>query len=125
MLQRLRHMGVTHLLVTWPEIWRLAGTYGFPSSLSAELYDRWQQGLPPSLEVLRELESQGMTVVEHVGRNTSPASQPASGPAESTTQPTRAYPTSWPATAPASSAKWDPMRPPYYWPIYTIYALPQ
>lgn len=126
LLRSLRDQGVTHLLVTWPEIWRLAGTYGFPASLSAELYDRWQRGLPPSLDVLRELETQGMTVVAHVGKSALASSQPATGPAGAAAEPAlRAYPTTWPATAPAGSARWDPMRPPPSWPVYTIYALPK
>ncbi len=39
-LARLREDGITHLWFDWYEIRRLAMTYGFPASLSAELLDR-------------------------------------------------------------------------------------
>jgi hypothetical protein len=134
-LQSLRAQGVTHLLVHWQEIWRLAGTYGFPASLSAELYDRWQQGLPPSLAVLRELEAQGMTVVAHVKQGaqlepvptTAPTSEPATAPAAPASMAAVRWPTSWPTSAPASAsaARWQPSRPPHWWPVFTVYALPE
>ncbi len=133
MRKSLRAMGVTHLLVQWHEIWRLAGTYGFPASLSAELYDRWQQGLPPSLAVLRGLEGEGMTVVAHVKRGaevnpastSAPATGPATLPAEAAEQTAIRWPTTWPTSAPAATARWIPSSPPHWWPVFTVYALPE
>ena len=103
MLARLREMKVTHLWFDWAEITRLAGTYGFPASLSGELVERLRQDQPPSLEVIRELEALGMTqaaTVEFPTSASAPASAPPSAPAEG------------PATAPAP------------WPLATVYALP-
>jgi len=59
-LARLRAMGVTHILVRWPEIWRLAGTYGYPAPLSEDIYDHWREGRGPSLNILDRLQSIGM-----------------------------------------------------------------
>jgi len=51
---------VTHLYVSWAEIWRLARTYGFPASLSAELFVRQQHGTRPDLGVLDGLVKLGV-----------------------------------------------------------------
>jgi len=40
----LKRRRVTHIYVDWVEIWRLAGTYGYPKTLSADLWRRLQNG---------------------------------------------------------------------------------
>jgi len=55
----LRGHGITHVLVNWAEVWRLAATYGFEADLSAELFERFQAGEGPDLPALRALEAAG------------------------------------------------------------------
>lgn len=98
---RLRGEGITHLWFDWYEIQRLAMTYGFPASLSAELLERARGGEPPSLPIIRELAAVGMTRTEEI--ELPPATAPASAP----------------ATAPSA-----PSTAPVPWPVVTIYALP-
>jgi hypothetical protein len=105
-LARLRAMGVTHLWFNWPEIGRLAGTYGFPAALSRDLFLRARQGEPPGLPVLDELAACGMTVWKEI-RPPAPASEPSSQASS---------PDSSPASAPAGRGA--------AWPVVTIYALP-
>jgi hypothetical protein len=111
-MERLRQMGVTHIWVNWGEIWRLAGTYGFPRSLSAELYDRWQSGRPPGLKIFDQLGELGLSQW---------SGPPAMDVQPATTPVVTA--TTMPATLPASR-KWDPFQPPRHWPATTVYVLP-
>ncbi len=60
LIARLREMGVTHILVNWPELVRLSKTYGYPASLSDGLLIRQQKGQKPSLALLERLVSAGM-----------------------------------------------------------------
>ncbi len=52
---QLGEMGVTHVWVGWREILRLARSYGYPASLSAEVVDRRRDSRPPALAVLETL----------------------------------------------------------------------
>jgi hypothetical protein len=107
-LSRLRAMGVTHLWFNWPEIGRLAGTYGFPAALSRDLFLRARKGEPPGLPVLDELAACGMTVWKEI-RPEEPASQASSQASASTS-----------ASSPASASAGRGAA----WPSVTIYALP-
>ncbi len=123
MLARLKEMGVTHLWFDWAEIIRLAGTYGFPSSLSAELVERFRDGRQPSLEIIRWLEAAGMTQVAEIEfppPTTAPATAPASAPATAPASGPATAPASAPTTAPATAPTTAPSR----WPLVTVYALP-
>jgi len=62
-LDDLRGRGITHLVVSWYEIWRLAGSYGYPAAVSAELFTRWQAGGPPGLKLLDDLQAAGLRKV--------------------------------------------------------------
>jgi len=121
----LESLGVTHLWVNWFEIWRLARTYGYPESLSAELFERQKAGRPPSLKVLEEIEPAGriddtlsfrpvgygqadpnsgpvwpaVTIFRlHARATTGPASGPATAPAGGATTASR------PTTSPPGGA---------------------
>jgi len=59
-LGKLKELPVTHLVVEWREIWRLASSYGYHASLSAELFERWNRREPPDLQILRELQDLGL-----------------------------------------------------------------
>jgi 4-amino-4-deoxy-L-arabinose transferase-like glycosyltransferase len=128
-LAQLHRDGITHLWFDWFEIRRLATTYGFPASLSAELPQRWRDDRPPSLPILRELQALGMTVagqIELPSAATAPASAPASEPA---TKPAHAVKPAPPAksahtTKPAPATASAPTSRPA-WPVVTIYALPK
>ena len=109
MLQELRSLGITHILVNWPQVWRLASTSGYPASLSAELYDRRQEGQRPGLKVLESLKSVGLRKDEEGGGR---------GPT------TSSAPSSAAATAPAGRQGWRPWNFPPHWPVFTIYSLP-
>lgn len=103
--RRLREMGVTHILVNWQELWRLAPTYGYPASLSAGLYDQWRTGRQGRIEVLDALTAtEGLRVVQQRWPGGAPASAP--GP------------------TPAPDPPWDPFYMPQHWPVTTLYALP-
>jgi len=100
---RLRDMGVTHVLVDWYETSRLAHTYGYPGPLSEGLYERYVRGLPPALPVLEALRrTHGLYVYREDRlsrrRSETAASRPASGPA-------------------TARARAD-------WPVVTVYAFP-
>jgi hypothetical protein len=110
-LERLRKDGITHLWFDWFEIHRLARTYGFPASLSAELLQRDRDDQRPSLPIVRDLEALGMTAVGQIE------------PSPLTTAPATA-PTSVPATGPTSAATSTPASGPASGPLITIYALP-
>jgi hypothetical protein len=134
-LAQLRRDGITHLWFNWSEISRLAVTYGFPASLSAELLDRWRDGRPPSLPILRQLQALGMTVAEQIeipSPATAPASAPASAPATTPAHAAKAAQATKPAppaksahaTKPAPATASAPTSQPA-WPVITIYALPK
>ena len=118
-MRKLQDLGVTNLWINWSAIWVQAATDGFPSMLSAELWQRSQKLLPPTLGIIEALEKQGLTVARQITVKellpqsaTNPASRPsaASGPAS--------------APAPKAPAKWSPPKFPQYWPVITIYAVP-
>lgn len=98
-MMKLRNLGVTHILVAWPELWRLAGTYGYPARLTDGLYELQLAGKSPTLPVLDELVKRGATV-ENFG---SIAPYPA--PLE-------------------FRKKWNPFAMPQHWPVYSLYTLP-
>ncbi|HPS52168.1 MAG TPA: hypothetical protein PLK08_01335, partial [Phycisphaerae bacterium] len=99
-VNKLANMGVTHILVNWREIWRLAGTYGFPAKLTSGLYDLQLGGkTPPTLPVLDELIKRGATV-QHFGGE---------------------YPFPMPQER---RKKWNPFLMPPNWPVFSIYTLP-
>jgi hypothetical protein len=112
MLEVLRALGITHIVVNWYECWRLAGSYGYPAALSADLFGCWQARRGPGLKVLEDLQAAGMRKLADEeefparlrrdparGEVTWPvltiyampwapiATQPASGPASRTSQP--------------------------------------
>lgn len=96
----LRGRGVTHVLVYWPEVWRLAATYGLEAPLAEGLYHRRQAGLGPDLPVLARLRQAGAK------RQAIPAIEPHAPPAP--------YP---------PEAPWQPYTLPAGWPIATLIAL--
>ncbi|MCD4823310.1 MAG: hypothetical protein K8S55_01775 [Phycisphaerae bacterium] len=98
MLDKLRERGVTHILVNWHEIWRLAGGYGFPGCLSGELLGHAQAGRQPTLEVLECLKKAGMEALCF-------------------------FPTV-PDAPRDDVTSWQPYKPPRNWPTWTLYALP-
>ncbi|MDY6914546.1 MAG: glycosyltransferase family 39 protein [Planctomycetota bacterium] len=65
-IDELRAMGVTHLWFDWPEIRRLATTYGYPSALSADLLLRLTGGEPPGLDILDAMSACGLTISKHI-----------------------------------------------------------
>ncbi|MFB3894352.1 MAG: ArnT family glycosyltransferase, partial [Phycisphaerae bacterium] len=65
-MRRLRAMRVVQIWVHWSEVWRLANTYGYPASLSEDLFDCRRRGGPPRLKVLDELMRAGMRPVEDI-----------------------------------------------------------
>jgi hypothetical protein len=64
-LQHLGQAGVTHILVNWQEIRRLALTYGYPGPLSTDALLAAATGEQPHLGILRRLEPLGLTTVHH------------------------------------------------------------
>ena len=110
-LKRLRGDGVTHLLVNWAEIWRLAATYGFPAELSAELWERSQNGRPPGLQIIDDLGAEIVFELDRPKPTTQSDSQPAAN--QSAEEPKPKPPT-----------KWKPFEYPRHWPIVTVYRLP-
>jgi len=82
-LAELRGRGVTHLWVNWSEIARLARTYGYPASLGAEVYRRWEAKQPPGLEILERMEALGLRRIDvsppaaTSQAETAPATRPA------------------------------------------------
>ncbi|HET6427156.1 MAG TPA: hypothetical protein VFJ30_02015, partial [Phycisphaerae bacterium] len=107
-LRELEKEGITHIWINWVEIWRLAGTYGYPAPLSAELYGRWQGMRAPGLEVLDLLRPHGLRVWANVHLQRQGETRPAEPP-----RPT-----------PPQSRPWDPSAFPEHWPVATVYALP-
>jgi len=85
-LADLRSRGVTHLWVNWFEIARLARTYGYPASLGAEIYRRWEAKDPPGLAILERLQALGLREIDlspppaTSQADTAPSSQPTSRP---------------------------------------------
>jgi len=65
-LRELRGRGITHIYVAWPEILRLAHTYGYPASLSAGAVRRHQTNQPPSLDILDRLAQHGLKLHSHI-----------------------------------------------------------
>ena len=63
MIAELRRSSVKYVFVNWREILRLAHTYGFPASLSSELFRRIEQRRRPGLDVLDRLQVAGMRKV--------------------------------------------------------------
>ena len=66
LLRELRGRGITHIYVAWPEILRLAHTYGYPASLSADAVRRSRSNQPPSLDILDRLAQHGLKLHSHV-----------------------------------------------------------
>ena len=62
-LDRLRDRGITHIWVSWPEMWRLAGTYGYPPELVGDSYHRRLAGGPIGTDTFDLL---GLEVVKHL-----------------------------------------------------------
>lgn len=101
-LADLRRRGVTHLLVHWSEIWRLAASYGLAEPLHAGLWNRARQGMAPDLPILQKLRSAGMVELYRSdltrrGNDQEPAEPPS---------------------------QWKPLNMPADWPLFTIYAIP-
>ena len=92
----LKQRRVTHIYVNWAEIWRLAGTYGYPKTLSADLWRRLQNGAGPGLGCLDGLSADGWRVAKNVDYPFAPRPKPT---------------------------HWDGHNYPAHWPIATVYAL--
>jgi hypothetical protein len=105
LLRRLRAAGVTHIWVNWPEIWRLAATYGFPPQLTSGLWPAAQAGRPPRIDALDPARMPGLKS-ENFYRGAGGAI---------TTQPAR--------PAMAAPARWEPFDFPPGWPMMTLYAI--
>ncbi|HOF17497.1 MAG TPA: glycosyltransferase family 39 protein, partial [Phycisphaerae bacterium] len=54
-VEQLKAMGVTHLWVNWPEMWRLAHSYGFDATIAGDLSARVAVGRPAGLDALDRL----------------------------------------------------------------------
>lgn len=100
--------GITHLFVNWWEIWRLGATYGLPPAFTEGLYERWQQGLPPTLPLIETLGAQPVPLLQETPEGLVAIQGSTSDPA---------------APRPESDV-WKPSRPPRGWPMATLYALP-
>ena len=107
LLRRLRAAGVTHILVNWAEVWRLAATYGFPPQLTSGLWPAAQAGEPPRIEAMDGAKMPALKI-EHFYRD-------ADG--DLTTRPA--------GTAVAAPPYWKPFDFPHGWPIITLYTLPE
>ncbi len=59
-LRQLKARGITHIYVDWAELLRLASTYGFPPSLSEDLFVCLEQGAQPNIGVLDQLRQLGI-----------------------------------------------------------------
>jgi len=100
-MDHLRAMGVTHVVVGWEEIVRLAETYGYPEVLSREAVACYEGAWPgdgetggfarrPTLKLFEQMRPLGVIskVVLAPAPQTQPATQPTSQPAtQPTTQP--------------------------------------
>lgn len=96
-LAELRRMGITHVWVDWAEVWRLAGTYGYPASLGAELWGRLRDARGPALDVLDRLPG-GVRAADVLD---------------------------WPREPRPNPRTWQPFRFPTHWPPASLYALPR
>ncbi len=79
-LAQLREQGITHLWVSWFEMLRLAGTYGYPPELLGDTYERTRAGGPVGADTFDRL---GLQVYKHLNFPTVPpetATQPADRP---------------------------------------------
>jgi hypothetical protein len=71
MLDELREAGITHVFVSWADLWRLSGTYGYPRELTAGLYESWQEAATqpaeeaarPRLAIIDKLVEAGLVEV--------------------------------------------------------------
>jgi hypothetical protein len=72
-LRRMRQAGVTHILVNWREIRRLALTYGYPEPLSTDALLTAAPGQEPRLGILHRLEPLGLV---KVGQKNAPGPRP-------------------------------------------------
>ena len=99
LVEALRDAGVTHVLINWAEVWRLAGTYGLPATLTEGLYEEAQTGRPPSTPFLRRIVGQGARAVR------------------------TPLPTPPPAVKPTSD-RYNPFLPPPHFPYFTVLAIP-
>jgi hypothetical protein len=110
-LRELRRRGITHIFVNWHELWRLAGTYGCPASLSYDLHRCRQVGRPPTLGMLEDLKIAGLRETRREYRSAEVKRWAESAdPAQLRTK--------------SDPTRWDPFRPPPYWPVVSLYALP-
>lgn len=107
MIRRLREMGVTHVWVSWEELWRLSHTYGCDPVLTAGLFESWQSGEDrPRLSVLDDLEKAGLVKITDLLGAGDDALAPQVFPAY---QP-------WQRGRPDAKV--------LYWPKATLYAMP-
>ncbi len=96
LLERLPELGATHVLVHWPELWRLSATYGYPADLRAGLYRNLHDR--PELDWLADLQRAGAVLLHE------------------------RYPDR-PAAA-RRPARLDPYSPPPHWPTFSLFAIP-
>ena len=84
LLAELQSLSVTHVVVNWSEIVRLANTYGYPTVLSEPVLASYEDGLwssKPTLPALDALTTLGVTKREF-GQDDEPATQPADASAD-------------------------------------------
>jgi 4-amino-4-deoxy-L-arabinose transferase-like glycosyltransferase len=106
--RRVRDLGVTHLFVNWFELRRLAATYGVTPTFTEGLYNRWQQGQPPSLPLLEALNARPVPFLVTTDDGLVPV--PGTTYRPDVPKPKR---TEW---------RWK--HPPVGWPVLSVYAIP-
>ncbi len=64
-VEEMRDRDITHVLFNWSELRRLSATYGYPEPIGPTVF-AWEGGdEPPDLELLDELQRQGLRLHEH------------------------------------------------------------
>ncbi|MBI5725073.1 MAG: glycosyltransferase family 39 protein [Planctomycetes bacterium] len=116
-VEELRAMGITHIDANWIRIWWMARTYGFPASLSTELFDRSLAGENPGLKILDAMRPFGLEAVDEIPQPARQSPQPETAAAPAASQS---------ASGPTGNDDQRTARPfryPYNWPMATIYKL--
>ncbi|MCY2930319.1 MAG: glycosyltransferase family 39 protein [Planctomycetota bacterium] len=101
--QRLKDLGVTHVVVNWYEIMRLSATYGYSPILTEGLFDCAQQGRQPDLPVLNDLRGQGMFQLHEYRPSHASPTTAASRPADVSWPMLTIYAFPWTPAEPAAS----------------------
>ncbi len=108
-MARLKEMGVTHIVVNWAEMWRLAHSYGYPAELTEGMFDSLRPAAMPQLRVLAQLEPLGLIRQLNEGKfpirsKSAPTEEPLIWPQASVyILPWAPQPTTQPATQPVDA----------------------